>query len=103
MHQIFIVYDDYGSLIRMAISRALFCLAVCSMYIPAVYVLNKIDTITIQELDLLSKVPHYVPVCADKEWNFDDLLEKIWSYLNMFRMYARSLLVGLFYFRFRET
>lgn len=59
------------------------------MYIPCVYVLNKIDTITIEELDLLSKVPHYVPVCAHLEWNFDDLLEKIWLYLNMFRIYTK--------------
>jgi len=59
------------------------------VYASCIYVLNKIDTITIEELDLLSKVPHYVPVCADKEWNFDDLLEKIWLYLNMFRIYTK--------------
>ena len=57
------------------------------MYTPCLYVLNKIDEITIEELDILSKVPHYVPICAAKEWNFDELLEKIWSYLNLFRMY----------------
>lgn len=48
--------------------------------------LNKIDTISIEELDLLSRVPHYVPVCAGKEWNFDELLERVWAYLNMYRM-----------------
>lgn len=58
-------------------------------YIPCLYVLNKIDTITIEELNLLSRVPHYVPVCAGKEWNFDDLLEKIWKYLNMIRVYTK--------------
>jgi hypothetical protein len=35
------------------------------------------DTITLEELDLLSQVPNYVPVCAGKEWGFDDLLEKV--------------------------
>lgn len=35
-------------------------------YIPCLYVLNKIDDITIEELDILSKVPHYVPICAAK-------------------------------------
>jgi ribosome-interacting GTPase 1 len=37
-------------------------------YIPALYVLNKVDTITLEELELLSQVPNYVPVCAGKEW-----------------------------------
>jgi len=59
-----------------------------SVYIPAIFVLNKIDTITIEELDLLSRVPHYVPISAKDEWNFDDLLEKIWTYLDMLRMYG---------------
>lgn len=59
------------------------------MYVPGIYVLNKIDTISIQELDLLDRVPHYVPVCADKEWNFDELLEKVWKYLDMIRVYTK--------------
>jgi len=59
------------------------------VYCPCLYVLNKIDTITVQELDLLSRVPHYVPICAGKEWNFDELLEKIWEYLAMLRIYTK--------------
>ena len=34
------------------------------VYIPVLYVLNKVDGITIEELDLLDKVPHYVPISA---------------------------------------
>lgn len=59
------------------------------IYIPCLYVLNKIDTITIEELDLLSQVPNYVMIAAGKEWNFDDLLEKIWQYLDMLRIYTK--------------
>lgn len=59
------------------------------VYIPCLYVLNKIDDITIEELELLSQVPHYVPVSARHEWNFDALLEKIWSYLDMIRVYTK--------------
>jgi small GTP-binding protein len=59
------------------------------VYVPCIYVLNKIDTITIEELDLLSRVPHYVPVCAGLEWNFDELLEKVWTYLDMVRIYTK--------------
>jgi len=55
---------------------------------PCLYVMNKIDAISIEELNLLDKVPHYVPISAHKEWNFDELLEKMWEYCNMLRMYA---------------
>ncbi|KAJ2082132.1 GTP-binding protein rbg1 [Coemansia sp. RSA 988] len=59
------------------------------VYIPAVYVLNKIDQISIEELDLIYKIPHAVPVSAHHEWNFDELLEKMWSYLNLVRIYTK--------------
>jgi len=59
------------------------------VYIPCIYVLNKIDTITIEELTLLDRIPHYVPICADKEWNFDELRERIWQYLEMIRIYTK--------------
>jgi ribosome-interacting GTPase 1 len=36
-------------------------------YTPCLYVMNKCDTITIEELELISQVPNYVPVCAGKE------------------------------------
>ena len=58
-------------------------------YCGCLYVLNKIDAITIEELELLSRVPHYVPIAANLEWNFDDLLEQVWSYLNMKRIYTK--------------
>lgn len=46
-------------------------------YVPALYILNKIDTISIEELDLLARVPHYVPISAKDEWNFDDLMVRV--------------------------
>ena len=55
-------------------------------YIPCLYVLNKIDAITMEELEIISKIPHYVPICAQLEWNFDELLEKIWDYLDLIRV-----------------
>ncbi len=57
------------------------------------YVLNKIDAITIEELDLLDRVPHYVPISGKDEWNFDELLEKIWEYAKMFRMYVHCRVI----------
>lgn len=50
-----------------------------SIYIPCIYVLNKIDQISIEELDLIYKIPNAVPICAHHEWNFDELLETMWE------------------------
>ncbi|XP_055474030.1 developmentally-regulated GTP-binding protein 1-like [Psammomys obesus] len=44
------------------------------VYIPCIYVLNKIDQISIEELDIIYKVPH---------------LEKIWDYLKLVRIYTK--------------
>jgi len=40
-----------------------------------------------QELDLLQRVPHTCPISAHHEWNFDELLDMAWKYLDLVRMY----------------
>ncbi|CAB3982699.1 GTP-binding 128up [Paramuricea clavata] len=59
------------------------------VYIPCIYLLNKIDQISIEELDIIYKIPHCVPISAHHKWNFDDLLEKLWDYLNLTRVYTK--------------
>jgi len=44
-------------------------------YIPVVYVLNKIDSISIEELDLLYRIPNSVPISSEHGWNIDELME----------------------------
>lgn len=34
-------------------------------------------------------MPHYVPVSAKDEWNLDELMAKIWEYLNLIRIYTK--------------
>ena len=34
-------------------------------------------------------MPHYCPVCAYLEWNLDSLVEMIWDYLNLVRIYTK--------------
>ncbi|CAE6429778.1 unnamed protein product [Rhizoctonia solani] len=59
------------------------------VYVPAIYVLNKIDAISIEELDLLYKIPNSVPI-SSKEWmNIDELLEVMWSALDLVRVYTK--------------
>ncbi len=57
------------------------------VYVPCIYILNKIDQISVEELDIIYRIPHAVPISAHHKWNFDDLLEKMWEYLNLIRMY----------------
>ena len=59
------------------------------VYIPAIYVINKIDQITLEELNVLCKLPHYCPVCAYHEWNLDGLVDMIWEYLDLLRIYTK--------------
>ena len=59
------------------------------VYIPALYVINKIDKITIEELDLLDQIPNYVLISAHLKWNLDELLEKIWDKLDLMRIYTK--------------
>uniref|UniRef100_A0AAF5D3M0 OBG-type G domain-containing protein n=1 Tax=Strongyloides stercoralis TaxID=6248 RepID=A0AAF5D3M0_STRER len=59
------------------------------VYIPCIYVLNKIDQITIEELNIIRKVPHCVPISAHEKWNFDELLAKMWEYLKLVRIYTK--------------
>jgi len=59
------------------------------IYIPCLYVLNKIDAISVEELDLLDQVPHYVCISAKDWWNIDELIERIWKELDLIRIYTK--------------
>merc|ERR1712109_253398 len=58
-------------------------------YIPCIYLLNKIDQISIEELDIVCEIPHCVPISAHHKWNYDSLLEKMWAYLKLVRIYTK--------------
>lgn len=58
-------------------------------YVPCIYVLNKIDQLTIEELDIIDQLPHHVPISAHQGWNLEELLERIWDYTKMLRIYTK--------------
>ena len=58
-------------------------------YIPVIYALNKIDSITIEELDLLYRIPHACPISSEHGWNVDELLEQMWERLDLRRVYTK--------------
>lgn len=59
------------------------------IYIPCLYVLNKIDQISIEELDIIARLPHNCPISAHHGWNLDGLLECIWDHLSFIRVYTK--------------
>ena len=64
-------------------------------YKPCLYLYNKIDTITIEEVDQLARMPHSVVGSVSLNMNIgkpdeDDLLKaKMWEYLGLTRIYTK--------------
>ncbi|EYC40906.1 hypothetical protein Y032_0590g386 [Ancylostoma ceylanicum] len=60
------------------------------VYVPCIYVYNKIDQISIEEVDRLARIPHHVVISCEMNLNMDYLLEKIWEYLALVRVYTKK-------------
>ncbi|KAF9821419.1 hypothetical protein IEO21_00665 [Rhodonia placenta] len=59
------------------------------VYIPAIYTISQIDAISIEELDLLYKIPNSVPI-SSREWlNIDELMDIMWRRLDLVRVYTK--------------
>ena len=56
---------------------------------PCVYAVNKIDAITMEELDVLDAMPHYCPISSHYKWNLDGLMDKVFEYLAITRVYTK--------------
>ena len=51
------------------------------MHIPCIYVHNNIDQISIEELDMIYRIDHCVPISAEEGWNYDEVLDTVSCYL----------------------
>jgi len=58
-------------------------------YMPVLYVMNKIDQLTIEELDIIDALPNYVPISSQHKWNLEELMEEIWNRCEMLRVYTK--------------
>ncbi|CDS12492.1 Putative Developmentally-regulated GTP-bindingFT protein 2 [Lichtheimia ramosa] len=58
-------------------------------YIKCIYCYNKIDQITMEELDRLAREPNTVVVSCEQDLNMDYLVETIWKKLNLMRVYTK--------------
>ncbi|KAI8806997.1 P-loop containing nucleoside triphosphate hydrolase protein [Cladochytrium replicatum] len=59
-------------------------------YLRCLYCYNKIDQISIEEMDRLARQPHTVVVSCEQDLNLDYLLETIWRELNLMRVYTKK-------------
>lgn len=65
------------------------------IYMPCCYFYNKIDTITIEEVDQLARMPHSLVGSVSKRYNVgeryeDDALKTmLWNYLGLTRVYTK--------------
>lgn len=61
------------------------------VYIPCLYVYNKIDQISLEEMDRIArKSPHNVVISCELELNLDYMLRRIWEYLALIRIYTKK-------------
>ncbi|EGC34556.1 hypothetical protein DICPUDRAFT_79695 [Dictyostelium purpureum] len=58
-------------------------------YIRCLYVYNKMDHMSMEDVDRLSRQPHSVVISCNMNLNLDFLLDKIWDYLNLVRVYTK--------------
>lgn len=60
------------------------------VYMTCLYVYNKVDQISIEEIDRLARMPHHVVISCEMNLNMDYLLEKMWEYLALVRVYTKK-------------
>jgi len=58
-------------------------------YIRCLYVYNKVDQLSIEELDALARKKDSIVVSCNLDLNLDNLLKKIWEYLSLVRCYTK--------------
>lgn len=59
-------------------------------YIEVVYVYNKIDTVSIEDVDELARRPSSLVISVKQRLNFQFLLETIWDKLGLVRVYTKK-------------
>ncbi|KAJ2233609.1 Ribosome-interacting GTPase 2 [Coemansia sp. RSA 485] len=59
------------------------------IYLPCLYVYNKIDAITIEEVDRIAREDHTIVVSVEQDLNMEMLKQKVWEYLSFLRVYTK--------------
>jgi len=59
-------------------------------YVQCIYVYNKIDMISLEEMDELARRPHSIVISCNMQLNLDLLLDSIWEHLGLVRVYTKK-------------
>lgn len=59
-------------------------------YVKCLYVYNKIDTISLEEVDEIARRKDHVVISCHMKLNLEYLLEKIWEKLDLVRVYTKK-------------
>lgn len=58
-------------------------------YIRCLYVYNKIDSLSLEEVEELARKPDSVVISVYLKLNLDEMLQKMWEYLGLLRVYTK--------------
>jgi len=58
-------------------------------YVRCLYVYNKIDTLSIEEVDQIARFPHSIVISIYMNLNIDLMLQRMWDYMGLFRIYTK--------------
>ncbi|GME69871.1 unnamed protein product [[Candida] boidinii] len=58
-------------------------------YIPCLYVYNKIDAVSLEEVDRIARQPNTAVMSCELDLGVKDVIEEIWYRLNLLRIYTK--------------
>jgi len=59
-------------------------------YLPCLYVYNKVDAISLEEVDRLAHQPKAVVISCEMDLNLDHLIGRIWDELGLVKVYTKK-------------
>ena len=59
-------------------------------YIKCVYCYNKIDQISIEEIDRLARMDNTIVLSCELDLNMNNVIHMIWHHLNLIRVYTKK-------------
>ncbi|CCA67807.1 probable GTP-binding protein [Serendipita indica DSM 11827] len=59
-------------------------------YVPCLYVFNKIDAISLEQMDKYAHEPHSMVISCEMDLNLDQLVERIWDQVGLVKVYTKK-------------
>lgn len=67
-------------------------------YMNCLYAYNKIDGVSLEEVNRLAHQDHTVPISCEMDLNLDYLIERMWEQLDLLKVYTKRRGVRLYLF-----